>query len=162
MEQLRNLDERVLGGLLRRSSTPEQHRKTYLFGLAGTTCVLAVGLLWQWSYVLPGIGGFVGVMLGGGVRWWTSTPDNEEPPYQRTLLATGAVVLVAVIVAWASYWGDTTRRDPAPWPPNWQPAPGTMVVLCEYGDDRRNYTYQSTPDERLHCKDGGTPRVLVR
>lgn len=66
-QRLRSLDDRVLGKP--KPPTTATYRNSFLVGLAGAVAMLVVlAITGKWSFV-GSIGGFLGVMLGSGVRW---------------------------------------------------------------------------------------------
>lgn len=65
-ETLRRLGERVL----RKPKTASGYRNHFIVGLVGTLIILAtVAVTGDWRYITA-VGGFVGMMIGGGVWWY--------------------------------------------------------------------------------------------
>jgi hypothetical protein len=75
-DALRRLDDRVLPAPKPVSVTT--HRNTFLVGLIGTLLVL-VGLILSGRWTAVGaVGGFVGVMIGGGIRWYRAAQRTQR------------------------------------------------------------------------------------
>lgn len=71
LARLRRLDDRVLGRP--KPPTPETHRNTFVLGLLGASVVLiALAATGRWT-AIGAVGGFLGMALGGGLRWYRST-----------------------------------------------------------------------------------------
>ena len=67
-ERLAWLDNQVMGQP--KAVTNRSYWQSFLVGLLGTAVVLvALAITDAWQYVWA-VGGFLGVMLGGGFRWW--------------------------------------------------------------------------------------------
>jgi hypothetical protein len=161
VDRLNRLDRRVLGKPQR--NTPAQNRRVYLVGLVGTTTSVVLALAVRSSLPLAGVGGFVGVMVGGGVRWYTSASTPVEERHMRPLFAAGAMTLLLLIGALATTgrWSENRFRDFTPGP-YFQKAEPTMVVLCPETPRGEAYTYQAPASETPTCRNGAVPKVVVR
>jgi hypothetical protein len=160
--RLNQLDRRVLGPV--RPQSALQHRNVVLIGLGGLTALLIVALLTRRASVLVGFGGFMGVLLGGGLRWYSAASMPEERRFMRPLFGTAAVVVLVLIAAFTTSgrWDHHQRfRDFTPGRYFQRPDP-TMVVLCPETADGRAYTYQAPAAQTPTCRNGAVPKVVVR
>ena len=157
-QRLRALDDRVLGPPRRPSATAL--RNGFLFGVAGALAVLLAIVLTGRPSMVAGIGGFVGVAIGNGVRWLRR--DVADPRRRRVILSGGALVLVlagAATFATRDAWRDDVRDD---LPPGWQGSVPTMVVTCAETGEGPSHTYQAPVTETPWCENGADPQVVLR
>lgn len=69
LTRLRHLDDRVIGRPTPASA--KRYRDTFIAGLLGTLAVLVtIAVTGKWAFI-GAVGGFVGLMLGGGLGWYT-------------------------------------------------------------------------------------------
>lgn len=160
-ERLRALDDRVLGPP--RPRTAAQYRTTYLVGLVCTVVLVLLAVATRRSVLLSGVWGFVGVLLGGGTRWYGAASTPAEQRFLRPLLAAGVVALVmlGVAVATSGRWNEHPYRPFVP-PSDVGPRQETMVVLCPETSRGPAYTYQAPGSETPKCRNGAVPQVVVR
>ena len=156
-ERLRSLDGRVLGR--RRPVTARKHRTGFLVGTSGTLVVVVAAVLSGWSGVLAGAGGFVGMALASGFRWWESGPPDRR---RTAAVALGSVVVVVAVGAALATMSDWDRDEPAPAGGQLRPAEPTQFVQCDETARGRGYSYQAPVTAPLRCENGATPRVLLR
>lgn len=70
---------RQLGLLRTRQMSATTHRNSFILGLIGTLVVLAGLILTGWWVAVGAVGGFVGVMISGGVRWYRAAQPPRHP-----------------------------------------------------------------------------------
>lgn len=75
-DALRRLDDRVLGPP--RTAPPTTYRATFLLGVAGVLVVLGFVLVTGRTAAIGGVGGFVGVTVASGVRWYRARHDARR------------------------------------------------------------------------------------
>ena len=162
VDSLNRLDRRVLGPV--RPQSALQQRNMFLIGLAGTVFILLLAVTLHRSLLLSGAWGFVGVMLGGGTRWYASASTPEDERYLRPLLGAGGIAVLLLIGALATtdHWNKHQRFEQFTPGPYFQKPEPTMVVLCPQTPDGDAYTYQGPASETPKCRNGAVPKVVVR
>lgn len=160
--RLRRLDRRVLGEPKRDRSATQQ-RRVFLVGLVGTVAVVVLALVLRQPLILASSGGFVGMMIGGGIRWGTAAATPSESRFLRPLLGAGVLAVVALVAAFVTSgrWNHERGSDVIPGP-YFQRVEPTMVVLCAETRTGRAYTYQAPAAESPTCRNGAEPKVVVR
>ena len=160
METLRRLDDRVIGK--QKKSKREQARRSCLMGLGGWAVVLLLAATLRKPLILSGVGGFVGVTLGGLVRWRNASNPQERPTL-RLLTAVAVLMFAATVGGYVALFRAADNTD-SPLDPAVDPyrSTATMVVLCTETDKGDAYTYQAPATEVPTCRNGAVPKVVVR
>ena len=132
-------------------------------GLVGTVAMVLLALLLRRSLLLSGVWGCVGIMLGGGMRWYNAATTPEEARWMRPLLGAGvgAVLMLTVALATSGRWNEHHFSDFTPGP-YFQKAEPTMVVLCPATPRGDAYTYQAPASQTPRCSNGAVPKIVVR
>jgi hypothetical protein len=131
-------------------------------GLVGTVALLLLIAIFRRPILLSAGGAFVGLTLGGGLRWWNATPDSDDTRAMHLLLGLGVLAVGAVVVLTATI-GRWVHQEPSSFRPTpYEHAPATMVVLCETTSRGSAYTYQTVATEKPTCRNGAVPKVVVR
>ena len=160
MQTLRRLDDRVIGK--QKKPNREQARQACLVGVGGWAVVLLLAATFRKPLILSGVGGFVGVTLGGLVRWRNASRPEERP----TLRLLTAVAVLMLALTFGGYVAMFRAADDTDLPvgPTVDPYRNmaTMVVLCARTDKGDAYTYQAPATEVPTCRNGAVPKVVVR
>jgi hypothetical protein len=112
-DRLRRLDNHVLGRP--KPITSRTQRNSFLVGFVGTVALLSYSSFSGSTGVLAGSGGFFGVMVASGLRWFRALERHgkwQARDGARRVAAGAGLLLVALVVGWYGFL--FARGDDAP------------------------------------------------